>query len=173
MERYTKERVYALIDELNIKYTVQEHNAVYTMADVDRAGVHREGVVLKNLFLKDGKGRKHFLVSVPEDRVVDFRTLGEQLGVKKLGLASPERLEKYLGASQGCVSPMGLLNDEERTVIAVFDQTLDENDIVGVHPNDTTASVWLAFRDVLKLVQTHGNESVLLAFPSRLNQLGK
>lgn len=106
-KEYTKERVLAFLNDNKVSYDVQEHGAVHTMADVDSAGVQRKGIVLKNLFLKDGKGRKHFLVSVPEDVQIDFRELGELLGVKKMGLASAERLERYLGVEQGCVSPLG------------------------------------------------------------------
>ncbi len=71
-KEYTKERVLAFLNDSKVSYDVQEHGAVHTMADVDSAGVQRKGIVLKNLFLKDGKGRKHFLVSVPEDVQIDF-----------------------------------------------------------------------------------------------------
>lgn len=163
-EKCTKEKVFALLDQAGIAYTAQKYEAVYTMADVDGAGVKREGVVLKNLFLKDGKGRRHFLVSVPENKKVDLKELGERLSVKKLGLASAERLETYLGVEHGCVSPMGLLNDESKSVTAVFDSSLAAETIVGIHPNDTTASIWLAFQDVVQIVKEHGNEIVMLAF---------
>lgn len=166
-ENYTKERVLAHLNEMGISYEAQEHGAVHTMEDVDRAGVRRRGVVLKNLFLKDGKGRRHFLVSVPETKAVDLRSLGERLGVRKLGLASVERLETYLGVEHGCVSPAGLLNDDSRAVTAVFDRSLDGNAIVGIHPNDTTASVWLSFQDVVRIVRAHGNEIVMLDFPEQ------
>lgn len=163
-KEYTKERVLAFLSDNKVSYDVQEHGAVHTMADVDSAGVQRKGIVLKNLFLKDGKGRKHFLVSVPEDVQIDFGMLGGRLGVRKMGLASAERLERYLGVEQGCVSPMGILNDEERAVVVVFDSDLPEDTVVGIHPNDTTASVWMKFGDVARIVEEHGNEVVRLDF---------
>lgn len=110
------------------------------------------------------KGKKHFLVSVPEDVQIDFGMLGGRLGVKKMGLASAERLERYPGVEQGCVSPMGILNDEERAVVVVFDSDLPEDTVVGIHPNDTTASVWMKFGDVERIVEEHGNEVVRLDF---------
>ena len=88
---YNKENIFTLLDEEKVDYHVQTHGAVHTLDDVDKAGVKREGIVLKNLFLKDGKGRQHFLVCVPENKRVDFKQLGEHLGAKKLGLASSER----------------------------------------------------------------------------------
>lgn len=161
---YQKEDIFALLERKQLPCHSQSHGAVYTMEAVDRAGVQREGIVLKNLFLKDGKGRRHFLLCVPETVSVDFAALGEQLGAKKLGLASPERLEKYLGVTQGCVSPFNALNDEENAVTVVFDQDLPDDTVVGVHPNDTTASVWLPFGPLKALVAEHGSPVVLLPF---------
>lgn len=131
---------------------------------MDSSGVVREGIVLKNLFLKDGKGKRHFLVCVPETTTVDLHSLGEQLGAKKLGLASPERLEKYLGVTPGCVSPLNILNDEEHEVAIVLDDTLPDDAVVGIHPNDSTASVWMEFRYVKQIVTEYGGNVVCLKF---------
>lgn len=161
---YTKDAITALLDGQGISYHLQSHGAVLTMDDVDRAGVVREGVVLKNLFLKDGKGRQHFLLSVPETIQTDFRTLGDQIGAKKLGLASADRLGRYLHVEQGCVSPFSALNDAEKEVRVIMDQNLPDDTIVGVHPNDTTASVWLRYGDLKGVLTKNGNELILLDF---------
>ncbi len=165
--RYAKEEILSLLNEQGITYHYQTHGAVQTIDDVDSAGVIREGVVLKNLFLKDGKGKKHFLICVPETRHTDFKEIGEQIGAKKLGLASAERLEKYLGVEQGCVSPFGILNDLEKTVTVIMDQTLEDDTIIGVHPNDTTASVWLKYGDMKKVIIQNGNTLHLLEFADK------
>lgn len=162
--KYTKNEILSLLDEQGITYHYQTHGAVNTMNDVDSAGVIREGVVFKNLFLKDGKGKKHFLVCVPETKHTDFKEIGEQIGAKKLGLASPERLEKYLGVEQGCASPFGILNDSEKSVTVIMDRTLEDDTIIGVHPNDTTASVWLKYGDMKKIIIQNGNILHLLEF---------
>lgn len=165
MKQYSdKEAVFTYLDSNGIPYHKQEHGAVHSMKDVDASGVVREGIVLKNLFLKDGKGRQHFLVCVPETTTVELHGLGEQLGVKKLGLASQERLEKYLGVTPGCVSPLNILNDEGHEVTVVLDAALPDDTIVGIHPNDSTASVWMAFRFVKQIVMEHGGKVACLEF---------
>lgn len=165
MERYSdKESVFALLDSMGILYHRQDHRVVRTMEDVESSGVVREGIVLKNLFLKDGKGRKHFLVCVPETAVIDFRSLGALLGEKQLGLASPERLKKRLGVDPGCVSPLNVLNDEKREVVVVLDGGLPDGVIVGIHPNDSTASAWMEYRYVKQIVEECGNDVVYLGF---------
>ena len=134
------------------------------MEEMDRAGITQKGIICKNLFLRDAKGKNHFLVSVPEEKRVDLKGLAEKIGSTKLSFASGERLAKYLGVSQGCVSPLGILNDESGTVTMVFDEDLKGKTDVGIHPNDNTATLWLAFSDLEKLISGHGNAIVYAGF---------
>ena len=64
------------------------------------------------------------------------------------------------------MSPFGILNDGEKEVTVVFDEELSDNTVVGVHPNDRTASVWLQFGKVKEMAAEHGNSVVLLKFDS-------
>lgn len=159
-----KAGVYALLNEKHIAYEVQEHEAVYTMEDLERAGIVKRGVLLKNLFLRDSRGKQFALVSVPEEAKIDLKMLGEQIGLKKPGFASEERLMQYLVLQRGCVSPFGALNDESRTVPVVFDDSLTDDTVVGVHPNDSTASLWLQFGDLRALLEAHGSKILFVPF---------
>lgn len=161
---YGKQQIFDLLAEKGIHCEKMEHEAVFTMEDMDRVGIIGKGTVCKNLFLRDAKGKNHYLVTVPEETRVDLKALAEQIGSTKLSFASAERLAKYLGVEQGCVSPFGILNDESRTVAMVFDKALQGNPAVGVHPNDNTASLWLAFDDLRGLIQEHGNQIMLADF---------
>lgn len=161
---YGKQQIYNLLTEKGISFEKMEHEAVFTMEDMDRVGITGKGTVCKNLFLRDAKGKNHYLVTVPEEKRVDLKALAEQIGSTKLSFASAERLSKYLGVEQGCVSPLGVLNDESRSVMVVFDEMLQSNSAVGVHPNDNTASLWLTFEDLCMLVQDHGNQVVMAHF---------
>lgn len=157
MSNYGKQEIYALLDAKGVTYEVLEHEAVYTMEDMDRAGITAKGGVCKNLFLRDAKGKKHFLVTVPEERRVDLKMLADIIGSTKLSFASTDRLSAYLGVAQGCVSPFGVLNDESLSVTVIFDQSLQFSHSIGIHPNDNTASVWLDFKSLRRLIEEHGN----------------
>ena len=159
-----KEEIYHLLEEKGIAFEQLEHQAVYTMEDMDKAGITARGAVCKNLFLRDAKGKNHFLVTVPEEKRVDLKNLAEKIGSTKLSFASADRLSKYLGVEQGCVSPLGVLNDESKSVTVVFDQELQCNDAVGVHPNDNTATIWLDFKALRQVIEEHGNEIILVKF---------
>ena len=161
---YGKKEIYSLLEAKGIAFEKLEHEAVYTMEDMDKAGITAKGTVCKNLFLRDAKGKNHFLVTVPEEKRVDLKLLAEKIGSTKLSFASADRLAKYLCVEQGCVSPFGVLNDESRSVTVVLDQGLQFNDTIGVHPNDNTASVWLDFKSLRQVIEEHGNKIMLVRF---------
>ena len=58
-----KQKVYDALDKQKIKYEVVEHEPVYTMEDMDRLGLSKKGTLCKNLFLRDSKGKRHFLLT--------------------------------------------------------------------------------------------------------------
>ena len=100
-----KQKVYDALDKLNIKYEVVEHEPVYTMEDMDRLGLPEKGTLCKNLFLRDSKGRRHFLVTCEESKKVDLKALGRQLGGGNLRLCVGGAPGEVSGAEAGkCVS---------------------------------------------------------------------
>ena len=79
-----KQRVYDALNKMGIKYEVVEHEPVHTMEDMDRLGLPEKGTLCKNLFLRDSKGKRHFLITADEKTKVDLKTLGRQLGAGNL-----------------------------------------------------------------------------------------
>ena len=166
MSGYHKNEVYAFLNEKGVPYEAVEHEAVFTMEEMERAGINTHGCICKNLFLRDAKGRQHYLVTVPDERRVDLKWLSAALGTSKLSFASAERLDTYLNVPQGSVSPLGILNDESRSVIFAADSMLASLPVIGVHPNDNTATVFLSFADLRRVIEEHGNAVTLLRFPN-------
>src|SRR5438128_10840635 len=88
-----------------------EHPPVMTVEESERLVPKLPGAKTKNLFLRDKKGARHFLVTVRHDLQIDLNALGAALDAGRLGFASPERLEKHLGVTPGSVSLLALVND--------------------------------------------------------------
>ena len=156
MSGYHKNEVYALLNDKGIPYEAVEHEAVFTMEEMERAGIDAYGCICKNLFLRDTKGRQHYLVTVPDEQRVNLKWLSAALGSSKLSFASAERLDTYLKLPQGSVSPLGILNDESNSVIFAADAALASLPAIGVHPNDNTATVWMRTDDLLRILREHG-----------------
>ncbi|WML34221.1 prolyl-tRNA synthetase associated domain-containing protein [Clostridium sp. OS1-26] len=153
-----QEKVFEKLNELNIKYEVVNHPAVFTIEEMDALSITEQGDVCKNLFLRDEKGKRHFLVVLDKDKKADLKDIQKQLGSTRLSFASAERLDKYLKLQKGEVTPLGVINDEEGSVEVVFDNDLVGKTKLGVHPNDNTATVWISFEDLKKVVDQNGNK---------------
>src|SRR5438105_9793793 len=108
-----EQSVTARLAELGITFTRHEHPPVAT---VEAAEAHWAGIDAthcKNLFLRNQKGDRHYLVIVVHSKRADLRAVADQIGDGKLSFGSAERLMTHLGVTPGSVSPFGLIHDRE------------------------------------------------------------
>lgn len=155
-----KQRIYDELKRLNIKYEVVEHEPVHTMEDMDRLGLPEKGLLCKNLFLRDSKGKRHFLVTCDEKKKVDLERLARLIGAGKLSFASEERLEKYLKVKPGSVTPLALMNDVDHAVEFFIDKDVARAKSIGVHPLENTATVFLSYKDLDKFLWEYDVEPI-------------
>ena len=155
-ENNRKAMLHAL-DAAGIPYRMVEHEAAHTVQDMERLHLDEGESIPKNLFLRDAKGRRHFLLVAGKDCPVDLRALRAILGTSALSFASEERLTRFLKLEKGAVTPLGVLNDEGRAVEVLFEAGVAEKPVLGVHPGDNRATVFLAFADLEALIRAHGN----------------
>lgn len=152
-----KQKVYEKLNELGIKYEIIDHPAVFTIEEMDNLGITEKADICKNLFVRDEKGKKHYLIVLSKEKRADLKNIASQIKSTKLSFVSDERLEKHLKLRQGSVGPLGVINDTEKNVQVVFDKDLVGKTNLGVHPNDNTATVVLSFDDLKKVVTGNGN----------------
>ena len=157
MAKYGKPETIEFLNNSGVTYEILEHEPVYTIEEMESAGICAKGGIVKNLFLRDQKGKKHYLVVAPEDKKINMAELADKIGSTKLSFASAERLEKYLGVAQGSVTPLAVLNDENREVVVCFDEDIRKSDRIGIHPNENTATVWMDFDDLVSIIEKNGN----------------
>ncbi len=153
-----KTEVYQYLTEQNIPYEITEHRAVFNMEELDAVELPYPEWDAKNLFVRDDKKKNYYLITVKGDKRVNLKEFRKQHGLRNLSFASSEDLLEIMGLQPGSVSPLGLLNDEERRVYFFLDAEFDGNKI-GIHPNENTATIWLAAKDVMELIKKHGNDA--------------
>lgn len=152
------QETYDYLTEKGIEYEVTEHKAVFNMAELDEVKLPYPECDAKNLFVRDDKRRNYYLITVKGNKRVNLKEFRKQNGTKPLTFASPEDLLAIMGLTPGSVTPLGVLNDTELKVHAFIDKDfLAEPQIIGVHPNDNTATVWLKAEDLIRLMREHGN----------------
>jgi len=157
----TSDQLFERLTELGIEHHTVRHPPVFTVAE---AKAHRAGVAgtfVKNLFLRNKKG-KMWLVVAPEDLAIDLKQLGRQIGAGHVSFGSARRLMDHLGVEPGAVTPFGVINDERKDVTVVIDEAVLAVDPVYVHPlrNDMTTAI--RGQDLLAFLRAAGHEPQLV-----------
>ena len=139
------------------------HLPMRTVADSRALRDGLEGGFSKNLFLRNKKGRM-LLVTLREDRTVDLAALGRALEFGKPSFASEQRLMHYLGVIPGAVTPLAVINDKSKSVVAVLDKALLEMDPLHFHPCDNTMTTTISAESLLTYMQHYHREPTVYDF---------
>lgn len=152
-----------ILEEKDIKYREFTHEAVFTIDEAESLSIPGFDMsrVPKNLFLRDDKKREYYLLSIAPDEKADLKELRKRIGSRPLSFASEDDLGNLLQLEKGSVTPFGLLADSERRVTAIFSSYFQDGEI-GIHPMVNTSTVFLAYTDLLSLIQEHGNKIVII-----------
>jgi len=158
--------VYAVLDALGIAYERHEHPAVFRAEDASKYWNPIAGVQCKNLFLRNKKGDRHYLVVLEISKRADLKEIVRLVGDDRLSFGSPERLMAELGLTPGSVSPFGLINDADGSVRVLIDRDLEGKDRLIFHPNINTASVVVSWADLERFLATRANSVRVITLPS-------
>ena len=156
-ERKNKEKVLKVLDDLDIEYEIFSHPPLPTIEVALEYWKDIDATHCKNLFFRNHKGKKHYLVILKHVQKLAIHELEKRLKQGKLSLASDKRLKKYLGVQPGSVTPFGLINDEENHVHIFLDENLKESGKISFHPNVNTFSLVLSYKDFEKYLSWTGN----------------
>lgn len=149
--------LYELFDKLDITFDYYEHPPVPTVEEAAKYWKDIEATHCKNLFFRNHKGNKHYLVILEYSHSLAIRDLEQRLKQGKLTFASPERMMKYLGVTPGSVSPMGLISDKDHHVHLFLDENLQHSKTISFHPCINTASVVIKYSDFIRFLNYLGN----------------
>ena len=158
MQFMDKNAIYELLEQKGIWHEITEHIAVFNMEEVAQIELPYPEAEAKNLFIRDDKKRNFYLITVRGNKRVDLKKFKQEHGTRSLQFASAEMLMDMMGLIPGAVTPMGMLNDEECRIQWFLDREfLDTDGLMGVHPNDNAATVWIKAADLVELIREHGN----------------
>jgi Ala-tRNA(Pro) deacylase len=149
--------LYALLERLAINFEYHEHPPLATINDAVIHWKDYNSGRCKNIFFRNHKGDRHYLVILEHLRQLDIHDLEKRLRQGKLTFASDQRLKKHLGLEPGSVSPFGLINDAEKNVHLFIDEKLNESERLAFHPNVNTATLVISRTDFLRFLDYTGN----------------
>ena len=159
-----EQRVYELLDSLNIAYTRVDHEPAMTMEACVAVDEALGTVMCKNLLLCNRQCTDFYLLLMPGDKPFKTSVLSKQIGSSRLSFADGSYMEQFLDITPGSLSVLGLMNDKDHRVKLLIDADVLSGDAVGVHPCINTSSLGIATRDLTeKLIPAMGHEPTMVA----------
>jgi len=146
------EKLYRLLEYLNIPFEYPEHPKAPTIEIAKQYWKGHDAKHCKNLFFRNHKGNRHYLVILDCDCDMDIHGIEKQLHQGKLSFASEQRLMKYPGVSPGSVTPFGLINDSDHHVHVFLDKNLQHAERLSFHPCVNTASLIISKDDFFRFM---------------------
>ncbi len=154
-----KQETIQFLNKNNIWYEITEHEAVYNMEEVSKISIPYPEADAKSIFLRDDKKKNYYLVVVKGNKRLDLKEFRRINNLRSLSFASADDLKNIMNLIPGAVTPLGVLNDVDKRVHVWIDEEFvkSESMLIGVHPNDNTATVWMKVQDLIKIIEEHGN----------------
>jgi Ala-tRNA(Pro) deacylase len=141
----------------SIEYRYFEHPPVMTSAEAARSLMSAPGISGKNLFLRDKKGERFYLLMTLGSKRVDLRKWGKQEDLGKPGFADAQALTDYLDVGSGAIGPLALINDSQHRIEVYIDRDLWSQQFIRCHPLVNTASLMLTPAALEKYFQMTGH----------------
>lgn len=157
------EKVLAYLDEHEIPFQKYDHPPVPTIEAAKPYWKDIEAAHCKNLFFRNHKGNKHYLVILDHRQQLKIKDLEQKLKQGKISFASPKRTENYLGLAGGSVSPFGIINDTENHVYLFIDDKLKDFERISFHPNENTSSLVISVESFIRFLEESGNQFEFLS----------
>ena len=145
-------RLYALLKQLDIEFEYLDHPPAPTIEIAKQYWAGHDAKHCKNLFFRNHKGNRHYLVILDCDCSMDIHAIEKRLGQGKLTFASEKRMIKYLGVTPGSVTPFGLIHDEAHHVHVFLDRNLQKAARLSFHPCINTASLIISNNDFVRFM---------------------
>jgi len=159
--------LFETLHELGIAYERVDHPPVYTVDEASRLVPPVPGARTKNLFVRDKKGARHFLIVVGHGKAVDLKATARIVGVPSLSFGSEQRLKKHLGILPGSVSLLAVVNDGRGAVEVIVDETLWRADRIRCHPLVNTSTLSIARDDLARFLDHTGHPPRVMDVPGR------
>lgn len=164
----TKQEVYELLKAKKIEFEAVEHPAVFHMGEDHGVELPHPEADAKNLFVRDDKKQNYYLITVRGDKKVDLKAFRREHELRPLSFGSPEALKEKLDLIPGSVCPFGLLSNKACDVKFYLDADfLKAPYLIGCHPNDNTATVFVKAEDMINLIREHGTDVEVVELPVR------
>lgn len=174
-----RRRTLDFLTEHGIGYELYTHPPLSTVKAALEYWKDVDATHCKNLFFRNHKGNRHYLVVLECHKELDIHGLEHLLHQGKLSFASEERMLRCLGLRPGSVSPLGLINDigiagtadpkelfdNGHRVKLFLDSDLKKSEKLSFHPCENTSDAVISNADFMKFLGIWDGETEWIDIP--------
>ena len=174
-----RRRTLDFLTEHDIGYELYTHPPLPTVKAALEYWKDVDATHCKNLFFRNHKGNRHYLVVLECHKELDIHGLEHLLHQGKLSFASEERMLRCLGLRPGSVSPLGLINDigiagtadpkelfdNGHRVKLFLDSDLKKSEKLSFHPCENTSGAVISNADFMKFLGIWDGETEWIDIP--------
>ena len=152
----------AKLEELSIKTTTYEHEAVFTVDESSKIKQDIPGGHTKNLFLKDKKSN-YFLIVAEGSAQIKLNSVHGLIGAKgRVSFGKPEALIELLGVKPGSVTAFAPINDSQNQVSVIIDEPLLRHELINCHPLTNEMTTTISREDLLRFLKEVNHEPLII-----------
>ena len=155
-----RQEVCDVFDALCIPYRVHMHLPIFSAADRIDKQVEVDGLICKNLFLRNKDKTRYYLYTLPIDKRADLVKLAKMIGESRLSFGDADALWDNLHITPGSVSLLNIVGAKkgsEGLKFLIDSETLEVPGI-GLHPNDNAATIVFSANDIPKILENYSAE---------------
>lgn len=153
----TSDEIIRYLDDHQIEYDLYYHKPVHNIKQLNELTLPLSEYISRSIFLSDDKNEKFYLISLKNDKNICLNELKLKLSTGSLSFASRDDIERYLGSSQGLVTPLGVLNDTERNVWVYIDEWF-KGKTIGFHSLFNTETLFMETGDLMSVLNDRNVE---------------
>ncbi len=152
-----RQKIFDILDSLEIEYTNYEHDAVFTCDEAK--GVDIPGYRVKSLLLRNKKATNFYMIVLPDNKQLDTNIIRSIFDDSKMSFASPERMMEKIWLKPWSVSPFAIINNTDKDIRVVFDSELQWKQ-VWFHPLQNDNTIVLEMKSLEHFLENLGTEYV-------------
>lgn len=150
-----KQKIFQILDELNINYQNFEHIPVFSCDDCKWIEIPWKRV--KSLLIANKKATNFYMVVLWEDKKLETNKIREIFNDSKMSFVCEEIMIQKIWLKPGSVSPFAIINNLQKDIKVVFDLELKDS-VVWFHPWQNDNTTVINMKDMEKFLNYLWNE---------------
>ena len=149
------DNIISKLKKYKCEYEEFDHEPVFTSAAATNVMEHPEKQGTKSLAIEPKKGSKLaiIVVTVSGHERINFKTVTQVTGIKKLSMCSEETIARILGTEIGGLAPFGYATEG---ICLLVSKNLFEQEKVYFNPGKNNVTICLSGTDFQKVMRAEG-----------------